>query len=82
METIPKIPQTLVCGISLSAFTALFQKAMPAHQNFAPFNFARSAESKCAGQRKRNEKEKISGIGRTAASCAHRRAARPHFLKG
>ena len=57
METIPKIPQTLVCGIFLSAFTAPFQKAMPAHQNFAPFNFARSAESKCAGQRKRNETE-------------------------
>lgn len=82
METIPKIPQTLVCGIFLSAFTASFQKAIPAHQNFAPFNFARSAESKCAGQRKRNEKEKISGVGRTAARCAHRARRPPVFFEG
>jgi len=63
METIPKIPQTLVCGIFLSAFTAPFQKAMPAHQDFAPFNFARSAESKCAGQRKEMRKKKFPVLG-------------------
>lgn len=82
METIPKIPQTLVCGIFLPAFAAPFQKAMQ-HIKFLHLLILPEAQKVNAPDREKEmRKKKFPALGGRLRAARTGRAVRPYFLKG
>ena len=82
MKTIPKIPQTLVCGIFLPAFTAPFQKRCQRIKILHLLILPEAQKVNAPDREKEMRKKKFPALGGRLRAARTGRAVRPYFLKG
>ena len=83
METIPKIPQTLVCGIFLPPQCRAYFKKRCQHIKFLHLLILPEAQKVNAPDREKEmRKKKFPALGGRLRVARTGRAVRPYFLKG
>ena len=82
METIPKIPQTLVCGIFCPHLRRYFEKRCQRIKILHLLILPEAQKVNAPDREKEMRKKKFPALGGRLRAARTGRAVRPYFLKG